>query len=102
MNYAKFNDMLMSGAHMDTIYVEDLVKVSKIIEKLDMICCIVDKDKFFELYKSKQRNGYKDVIDDFEDAYEFLFSDGDITVANTYFDIIIKQFTKQIVVFRTE
>lgn len=34
MNYAKFNDILMSGSHMNTIYVEDLVKVSKISESL--------------------------------------------------------------------
>lgn len=96
--YANFNDTVVMGTYVSRITVENLIDASKVVEKNDGVDCIVDKDRFFEMYESRYTSDTSGIRDDFERMYDYI-SEEDVVVMNTYFNVNTKQFEKQIVRF---
>lgn len=93
-NYRNISDVMIKGTYISPITIEDLVRISKIIENDNFIKCIVDKEKFVELYfKRCQRDGERKEADE---CYKYFQEDGDAVVRNVYFNVNTKQFEVQL------
>jgi hypothetical protein len=92
--YKSASDVVIQGTYILPITIEDLVRISKIIENDNFIKCIVDKEKFVELYfKRCQRDGERKEADE---CYKYFQEDGDAVVRNVYFNVNTKQFEVQL------
>lgn len=92
--YRSVSDVVLQGTYISKITIEDLVGISRIVENDNFIKCIVDKEKFVELYfKRCQRDGERKEADEF---YKYFQEDGDAVVRNFYFNTSTKQFETQL------
>lgn len=64
--YRSVSDVVLQGTYISKITIEDLVGISRIVENDNFIKCIVDKEKFVELYfKRCQRDDERKEADEF-------------------------------------
>lgn len=98
--YCNFQDHLYSGTSFrGTLTVEDLIECSNIIERKDVINCHVDRDKLYNLFKT--RSSSDSLYKDFDHFVNYIF-DEPIVVKNTYFNCEAKKFETQEVRFILE
>lgn len=92
--YRSVSDVVIQGTYISKITIEDLVGISRIVENDNFIKCIVDKEKFVELYfKRCKRDGERKEADE---CYKYFQEDGDAVVRNFYFNASTKQFETQL------
>lgn len=92
--YRSVSDVVLQGTYISKITIEDLVGISRIVENDNFIKCIVDKEKFVELYfKRCKRDGERKEADEY---YKYFQEDGDAVVRNFYFNTSTKQFETQL------
>lgn len=94
--YASYNDIVYSSAMSGRMTVEDLIDVSKVVEKPYGICCIIDREMLYDKFL-KGYNGSR-AKKDFDSFVDFVLID-EIAVESIYFNINTKQFEKQVVRF---
>lgn len=70
--YTNYNDVIYSSATGGRLTVEDLIDVSKVVEKPYGIYCVIDREllynKFLEKHSSKAK-------EDFDSFVDFVLSD---------------------------
>ena len=93
-NYRNISDVMIQGTYISPITIEDLVGISKIIENDRFIKCIVDKERFVDLY-FKRYQGNDGSRTEAEKFYKYFQDDGYAIVRNVYFNVEAKRFENQ-------